>query len=186
MRAVDRKRNDHQLDVDQGAVSAPTLSDPLRAAPRQRLARDLAPVFAVEPARAEDELVDRPADCLFRGVAKELGRSRVPVGHDLLGVHDHDRSRADRNERLEVLALPFHLCEQTRVLDRGADVGRDRREQPRVRLAEAPFLIDALDADDTDRGVPQEDRHAEVRERGCPDDWLFLVLLSSILQQRLA
>ena len=111
---------------------------------------------------AEDEVVDRPAQSLLGGIAEQLGRGRVPLGHALLGVHDHDRGGTDGEQRLEISALSLHLGEQPGVVDRDANVGCDRREQAGVGFAEATLLIDALDADDADRGIPHEDRHAQV------------------------
>ena len=59
-------------------------------------------------------------------MSEQLRRRRVPAGDALVGVHDDDGDRTDLDERLEVLALPFDLREQARVLDRDADVRRDR------------------------------------------------------------
>ena len=137
---------------------------------------------------AEDEVVDGPTERLFGRVAEELGRGRVPVGHPLVGVHDDHRRGTDRDERLQVLALPLHLGEQACVLDRDADVGGDRRQQPRVGFAEPALLLDALDADDPDRRVSDEDRHAqEGPHRGADLPCLVLLeLRRPVEQQRLA
>ena len=147
--------------------------------------RDLASLVAVR--LAEDEVVDGPAERLFGRVAEQLGRGRVPVGHPLLGVHHDHRRGTDRDERLQVLALPLHLGEQARVLDRHADVGRDRREQPGVGFAEAALLLDALDADDADSRVADKDRHAQVGPHpGANRGLVLLELRRAVEQQRLA
>ena len=184
VRTVDAKGDEHQLDVDQSAVPAPAPGDPLCATRRPGLLRDLAPLVGVEPARAEDELVDRPADCLFGRVAEELGRSRVPLRHHLVGINHDDRGRSDGDERLEIAALVLDLREQTRVLHRNTDVGGDRREQASVSLAEAPLLLDALDADRADRLAADENRHSEVGERWRSDGRLLLELALPVEQER--
>ena len=186
VRTVDAERDEHQLDVDQRAVSAPTPGDPLRAPRRHGFARDLTPLVGVEPARAEDEIVDLPPDGLFGGVAEELGRRRVPLRHDLVGIDHDDRGRSDGDERLEVTALMLHLSEQACVLHRDSDVGGDGCEQAGVGLSEAPLLLDALDADRADRLAPDEDRHAEIRERRRSQRGLPRQLLAPVQQERLA
>jgi hypothetical protein len=77
-------------------------------------------------------------DRLVGGVTEEHRGRRVPAGHALVGVHDDDRGRADLDEHLEVLLLAIDLGEEPRVLDGDAHVGRDRREQAGIRLAEPP------------------------------------------------
>ena len=157
--AVHRERDEHQLDVDRGPVLPQSLCDPVCATDRHGLPTDLEPLVAVR--LAEDEVLDGPTDRLFGRVAEELGRGRVPVGHPLVGVHDDHRRGTDRDERLQVLALPLYLGEQACVLDRDADVGGDRREKPGVGFAEPALLLDALDADDPDRRVSGKDRNAQ-------------------------
>src|SRR5262245_64958358 len=68
---------------------------------------------------------------------------------------------------------PLRLAVELRIPDRGPDVGGDRGQEPCVCLAEAAFLIDALDADDADRLVAGKDRHAEVRLGDGPDAATF-------------
>src|SRR5438309_831919 len=62
------------------------------------------------------------------------------------------------------------LAVQPGVRDGHPDVGRDRGEQPGVVLPEPPGLLRALDADHADGPRLDRDRHAEVGERGRPDD----------------
>ena len=70
--------------------------------------------------------------------------------------------------QLSELALRLALClEQARVLDADPDARCDRGQQPGVGLAETPLVAGALDADDPDRRLADDDRDAEVRARRC-------------------
>ena len=111
--AVDLERDEHQLDVDDGAVLAQATADVLSASARDRLARDLPALFGL--ARLEDELVDQLSDCFLGRPAEEARRSRVPARYSLVGVHDDDRDGADLDERLEVLLLAADLGVRERL-----------------------------------------------------------------------
>ena len=82
----------------------------------------------------------------------------------------------------------LRLTVQARVLDRGADVGGDRRQQPRVALAEPARFGDALHADHADRAALHEDRHTEVGVRRGADhlDAELAERLGAVEQERLA
>jgi hypothetical protein len=133
-----------------------------------------------------NEVVYMPAQSLFGRIAEELGCGWVPFRDNFVPVHHDHGGRTDLDERCGVFALPLHLGEEARVLDRHADVRGDRREQPRVGLAEPAFLLDALDADHPDRRAADEDRHSEVGARGRPDARLAFVVLLAIEEERLA
>jgi hypothetical protein len=186
VRAVHGERDEHQLDVDEGSVSALAPGDPLRPALSDRFPHDLAPFLAAGV--AEDEVIEGPAESFLCGVAEELGRSWVPVGHPLVGVEDDHRGGTDGDERLEVAALSLHLGEKACVLDRNADVGRDRRQQAGVGFAEPALLIDALDADYADRRVANEDRHAQERPHAGakPRRLVLLEMRRAVEKKRLA
>ena len=68
-----------------------------------------------------------------------------------------------------MLPLPLDLREQARVLDRDADVGGDRGEQAHVGLVEPPLLAVLWTLITPIALSPSEDRHAEIRLRGCSD-----------------
>ena len=65
-------------------------------------------------------------------------------------------------------ALPRFVVEAS-VLNRDSDIGGDRREQPRIGLAEAPFFLDALHADCADRLVAHQDWDAQIGSRPRTD-----------------
>ncbi len=105
--AVGGERHEHHLHVDQLPVLPDATSDPVGATSLERLAGDI-PAFSAE-ILVEDEVVDQPSDRILRRPPEELRRGRVPARHPLVGVHDHDRHRADLDERLEVLLLAADL-----------------------------------------------------------------------------
>ncbi len=126
-RSVHRERSEHELDVHRCSVFPPAPGDTLRAAVCECLPRDLASVVAARV--AEHQVVDRASDRVFGRIAEEIGGCRVPLGYPLIVVHHDHGDRAELDERLEVLALQLDFGKQSCVLDRDADVGRDRREQ---------------------------------------------------------
>ncbi len=177
--AVHRELDELQLDIDRCSVLTSAPRDSLRATDFHRLLRDLAPLAVI--GAAEDKLVDGATKRLFRRVAKELRGRRIPVGHPLVGVHHNHRCGTDRDERLQVLALPLDLGEETCVLDSDTDVGRDRGEQAHVSFSESAFLLDALDADHADRLLADQDRDADVGEGRRADQGFgapFVLLLT--------
>ena len=127
-----------------------------------RLPRDLTSLVAVR--LAEHEVVDGPAERLFGRLAEELGGGRVPVGHPLVGVHDDHRRGTDRDERLQVLALPLHLGEQARVLDRDADLAaivassRESASPNRPSFSMLWTLMTPIAASPRRIGTPKKDR----------------------------
>ena len=128
------------------------------------------------------------------GIAEDLLHARADVhGNASCGAGRIGLVRVDDEGQLldeaPVLLLGGALrLEEARVLDRDADVCRDRGEQARVGLAEAPHLSCALDADHADRAVADDDRHAEVRAGRCPHARRreLVVLLGSVEHERLA
>jgi hypothetical protein len=94
--AFRHKRDEHQLDVDGCSVLAHSPRDPLCAPGCHRLARGLAALLP--RAVAEDEVVDVAAERFLRRVAEKLAGCRVPLGHNLIPVHDDHRRRADLDE----------------------------------------------------------------------------------------
>jgi hypothetical protein len=109
----------------------------------------------------------------------EIERGRVgaeqrldPLADPFEDSLDIERRRdllADLGQGGHLVAAAVGLLVEPRVLDRDADVRRDRREQPGVRLAEAALLGRALDADRRRSPVAREDRHAEIRLRERAD-----------------
>ena len=95
----------------------------------------------------------------------------------MLGDPLEDRRRVERRRDLatdvgkggHLRGPPMASRGKPGVLDRDADVRRDRRQEPHVGLAEAALLARALDADHADRLVADDDRHAEPGQRRCPD-----------------
>ena len=140
--------------------------DPLRATGGHGLARDLAPL--VTACVAEHEVVDRAAERLLGGVAEELGRRRIPVGHPLVGVHDDHRHRAVLDKGLELGQPPTRLGE----LRGGCRVGRHRRV---MRVAECIRLDRRARATSSARTRPhswsissrRESTAVEIARPGC-------------------
>ena len=114
---VDDQRNHHDLDVDGRAVLVRALRHARGSPESARPPRERVPLLAhVRPtaARARRSSGRSPP----RAVAELARRRWVPAGHALVGVHRHDRDRADLDERLEVLLLAVDL-------GRGVVLGRD-------------------------------------------------------------
>ena len=99
---------------------------------------------------------------------------------------EHRRDLASQfGQRRRLVRTPPCLEVEPGVLDRYADVGCDRRQQPGVRLVEPSFLLDALHADDADRLLAGHDRHAKVGPGERPDDRDPLVVLPPVEEERL-
>ena len=64
----------------------------------------------------------------------------------------------------------FGLVEQPRVLQRDADVGGDRRQQPLVVGVVDALPLRALHADHALARAADEDRHAQIGQRLLADD----------------
>ena len=97
----------------------------------------------------------------------------VRLRHDALEKRVQVQRRGDLStdvgERRHLGRASLRLAVQQGVLDGTADVRRERRQQPHVRLAEAAGLGDALDADGADGLVAGDDRYAQVRPSGGAD-----------------
>ena len=95
-------------------------------------------------------------------VALEQGRARArrsaPGPTPRSSVAEISRGHVGEGRHLVGPALG--VAEQPGVLDRDADVGGERREQARVRVAEPALALHALDADHADRRVADDDRDA--------------------------
>ena len=133
-----------------------------------RASESLLPILGKEH-RFEEAFLE---PCVGR-VAEDLLHPRADVDGDatrgagrIWPVRVHDEGQL--LDEAPVPPLGCALClEEARVLDRDADVRRDRGEQSRVSLAETPFVSCALDADHADRAVADDDRHAEIRAGTC-------------------
>ena len=182
------QRSDHQplLDVGVGArdlhAAAVGLDvvDDLGIAAQHDVADDpLAdPDRVVEDGFGECADRDDRLECLAIGLGQEQGgridaEQRLRKFHDLLQDRRQVQVRGDLatdlGERRHLARPPARLLVQPCVRDRGPDVRGERREQSDVFIAEAALLRGALDADDADRFLALEDRHAQVGHRLGPD-----------------
>ena len=117
----------------------------------------------------------------FAGSLGDAAQDGIEVEHPA-----HLAPEVGQGRNLARPALGFAV--QPGVLDRHADVGGDRRHQPRVVLAETSGLLRALHADHPDRATGDQDGHAQVRPSGCADHLhadLF-ERLGAVEQQRFA
>ena len=113
--AIDPERHEHHLHVHQLPVLPYATSDPIGTTDLSRLVSD-GPAFLTE-VLIEDEVVDQTSDRLRRRVAEQVRRRRVPAGHSLVDVHDHDGDRADLDERLQLVQPATRLGELGREVD---------------------------------------------------------------------
>ena len=85
---------------------------------------------------------------------QQLERALRDPLEDRLELEQPADLATELGERRHLARAALGLVVQARVLDRDADVRRDRRQQPTSALAEPPRLLDALDADHADRLSP--------------------------------
>ena len=133
------------------------------------------------------------AACICQVDRARIGPQEVPracrdVVQYLVGLEGRRDLLPNFCESRHLRAASTRLAVQPRVLDRGADVRRERRQEPDVGLVEASFLGAALDADHADRLVFDDDRHAQIRLRllAQPARADLVELGGTVEQQRLA
>ena len=158
-RFVGNDRHAEDLDIHEGTVLPPSLSDPLHG-PVGGVAAVLRGL--AERARVRDEFVEVAAAGLLLGIEEELLERGVARGDLVVRVELDDRDGTVVEQTAEELALARRLLVEARALDGDRGLRGEEVEEPQVVRPECARRVRVHDRDRADEAI--------VDEQWCGDD----------------